>query len=89
MPEKVIPKPIRFTTRGFIHRRFTFKERLQILLGYSMMAEIHVASEHNPGQTQPVARFHIMPYKDPAGALVALRDEAARSTKPSTSPVKQ
>ena len=81
MTKTVLPKQIRFVTRGFVYRQFTVKERLQILLGYAILAEIHLASEHNPGQSQTVTKFHLTKSTDEADALIALRKEVGADDK--------
>lgn len=92
--DKILPKPVRFITRGFVYRQFTFKEKLKLLLGYRVLLEIHVASEHNPGQTQPVTHFHLTPMKTQASAMIELRKEvekqqAKRGVQPNTLPEKK
>lgn len=76
MSETVQPKKVRFITRGFVYRQFTWRERLSILLGYSVLLEIHLATEHNPGQSQPVTVFHITSSTNEADALIKVRKEA-------------
>ena len=89
--DREVPKPVRFITRGFVYRSFPWAERFKLLLGYSALVEIHFASEHNPGKTQPVTRFHLTKQRTQATALLELRDQVeaeskARGIEPNTAP---
>lgn len=49
------PLPPKFTTGiecDFV-RAFTWKERFQILVGYTAMIRLRIATQHSPGQFQP------------------------------------
>jgi hypothetical protein len=67
--EREVPKEVRFFTNGHVHRRFTWKERFLILLGYSALLEIHIATEHRPGLTKPVVKLNLTANADPKEAL--------------------
>ncbi len=89
--DREVPKPVRFITRGFVYRSFPWRERIKILLGYSLLAEIHIASEHNPGQSQPMTRFHLTAEKTQATALLELRrqveaEQADKGVTPNSLP---
>lgn len=92
--DREVPRPIRFITRGFVYREFTWAERFKILLGYRGLLEIHFASEHNPGTTQPVTKFHLTAERTQASALLQLRKEVeadarTRGVEPNTMPTEK
>lgn len=59
MPEKILPTPIRYITRGAVFHPFSWKERLKILIGYRMLVRVNMNSQHNPGRTQPVTEIRL------------------------------
>jgi len=86
-----LPKPIRFITRGFVYRQFTWTERFQVLLGFRLLVEIQYCSEHNPGQTQPITKFHMTDKVTQASAMLELRaqnekEQAAKGVMANTIP---
>lgn len=89
--DRHVPKPIRYITRGFVYRSFLWRERVKILFGYRALLEVHVMSEHNPGQTQPRVEFNLTAKLTQAEAMLELRDrvaqeQAAKGVKPNALP---
>lgn len=89
--DRPLPKQIRYTTRGFVFRDFTLIERFKLLMGYRVLVEIHFASEHNPGTSQPMTKFHLTAQRTQATAMLELRDavtaeQRAKGIKPNTLP---
>lgn len=92
--DRHIPKEVRFITRGFVYRGFPWRERFKILLGYRALLEVHVMSEHNPGQSQPKVKFNLTSKLTQAEALIELRErvaqeQAANGVEPNTLPEKE
>jgi hypothetical protein len=46
-----LPPTHKFQTELEYHRRFTWQERLRILMGYCIRIEIRIAHLHNPGSS--------------------------------------
>lgn len=69
MPAKVLPTPIRFFTKGVVFRKFTVAERAKIALGFGMIIETTVASQHNPGKTHPFTDLHFVSEIEAADAI--------------------
>lgn len=75
-PEREVPKQVRFTTSGLVHRNLTWRERIKAALGFAIILEVHIASEHNPGRTQPMSKLHFTPIHNAEEAIVAHRKQA-------------
>ena len=74
--EREVPIPVRFLQSGTIFRAFTWPERIKILCGYCLVVEQHLATQHNPGRTQPMTRLHITPETDGEVAMRKVMEKA-------------
>jgi hypothetical protein len=72
--DRPLPKSIRYTTRGFVYCDFELMDRIKMLFGYRILLEIQIASEHNPGTTQPTTKWHLTTQTTLAKAVLELRE---------------
>lgn len=57
-----IAPPMKFSINADFQKEFTFKQRLQLFLGYTLIINVSVACQHNPGQFVPV--LDVKPVKE-------------------------
>ena len=88
-PEKEVTQPVRFIVPGYIFKRFTFLERLKVLIGHSIVLEIYLACQHNPGRMHPVSHLHVSPINDEHKAIKAVKDEAVKQKRIAVPEAKQ
>lgn len=81
MSEKEVTQPVRFVVPGYVFKRFTLWERFKVLIGHTVVLEIYLACQHNPGRTQPVSQLHLSPITDERKAIQAVKDEAVKQKR--------
>ena len=52
-PGRVLPPVFKKAVELSFQRRLTFKERLQILIGYNLLVTLVMGAEHHPGRIDP------------------------------------
>lgn len=50
---RIIPPPAKFDIQQVWHRKLTWKERLQILIGYNLTINLSIKCQYNPGVVEP------------------------------------
>ena len=74
--DREVPRPVRFVKSGVIYRKITLKERFLVLLGFNVVLEVHIATEHAPGNMQPLTELHFTGERDVEAARKEVQAKA-------------
>jgi hypothetical protein len=73
---KPVKPPFRHVIQTDWHRTFSWKERLQILLGYSLEVAVRIPTLHRPGELGVLMMAQTTPFEQPADKLRERAKEA-------------
>lgn len=68
--ERATPIECRHLMSADWFRKFTLKERLQILFGFNLIVMIRIATQHHPGQFKAIVAGHATKLMKPDDAMI-------------------
>lgn len=79
---KPLPPTFRFRHDYDWFRRFTWKERLKILIGCNLFVRVQFFTVNSPGQTQPVFIGAVSEQKTAIDQMIAEHDSGNKGPQP-------